>query len=59
MPTPTRRSAIPAVCLLLTDGQTPFTTAPWPDTTMLWAITTPDLTAPYGTTIPLTLGDAR
>ena len=50
---------IPDVCLLLTDGQTPFTTAPWPDTTMLWAITTPDLTAPYGTTIPLTLGDAR
>lgn len=50
---------IPDVCLLLTDGQTPFTTAPWPETTMLWAITTPDLTAPYGTTIPLTLGDAR
>lgn len=50
---------IPDVCLLLTDGQTPFTTAPWPDTTMLWAITTPGLTAPYGTTIPLTLGDAR
>lgn len=45
---------IPDVCILLTDGCTPFRpdTRPWPDTTMIWIMSTAKV-APYGTTFTL------
>lgn len=43
---------IPDVCIVITDGLTSYTTAPWPNTTMYWLMST-DSVAPYGHTIPL------
>lgn len=44
---------IPDVCIVLTDGCTPYSdTPPWPDTRFVWVMSTTQ-TAPYGTSIPM------
>jgi predicted metal-dependent peptidase len=44
---------IPDVCIVLTDGHTPFAAdRPWPHTRFVWVMSTTQ-TAPYGITIPM------
>jgi predicted metal-dependent peptidase len=43
---------VPDVCIVITDGMTPYTTNPWPDMAIYWLMST-DTVAPYGRTIPL------
>ena len=43
---------VPDVCIVITDGLTPYSTPPWPDTAMYWLMST-NTVAPYGHTIPL------